>query len=85
MMRGNDGGYGIFGPLFRILILAAVAASIVLLLRWPGRSWQGTALINHHLPERTWLDILKERFARGESTGRSLTNAAAFPMIDHVS
>ncbi len=53
-----------FGPLFMILMLAAVIAVAVLLVRWLGGSWQGAA--PHVLLGRTPLDILKERFARGE-------------------
>lgn len=64
-MMGWGGGYGmIFGPIFMILVLALVIAIAVLLVRWlGGPSWQATA------PQRsagTALDILKERFARGE-------------------
>lgn len=58
---GWDGMF--FGPLFMVLVLAAVVAVVVLLVRWPGRSWHSP------MPPpsgRTALDILKERFARGE-------------------
>jgi len=55
----------IFGPLFMILVLAVVIAAVVLLVRWMGGPSQGTA--PHQMPPgRTPLDILKERFARGE-------------------
>jgi putative membrane protein len=55
----------IFGPLFMILVLAVVIAVAVLLVRWLSGPWQATA--PHQLPSsRTPLDILKERFARGE-------------------
>ena len=58
-------GYGmIFGPLFMILVLAVVIAVAVLLVRWLAGPWQGAA--PHQVPGRTPLDILKERFARGE-------------------
>ncbi len=61
MMWWGGGWYGmIFGPLFMILVLAAVIAAVVLLVRWAGGS--GQAIV----PHRTPLDILKERFARGE-------------------
>lgn len=53
----------IFGPLFMILSLALVIVVAVLLVRWlggPGYSMQPP------LPGRTPLDILKERYARGE-------------------
>ena len=51
----------IFGPFFMILGLAVVIALIVLLGRWLGRPSFSTTS-----PARTALDILKERFARGE-------------------
>jgi putative membrane protein len=66
MMGWGGGGYGmIFGPLFMILVLAAVIAVVVLLVRWLGGQSQGAAP-NQAPPGRTPLDILKERFARGE-------------------
>ncbi len=55
----------IFGPLFMILFLAVVIAAVVLLFRWLGGPWQAT-MPPHAPPSRTSLDILKERFARGE-------------------
>jgi putative membrane protein len=51
----------IFGPLFMILVLAVLIATVMLLLRWAGGQGQAPAP-----PHRTPLDILKERFARGE-------------------
>lgn len=58
-------GFGmIFGPLFFILVLALVIAAAVLLVRWLSGPWQGAA--PQQAPGRTPLDILKERFARGE-------------------
>jgi putative membrane protein len=65
MMWWTAGWYGmIFGPLFMILGLAVVIALVVLFARWLGGPWS-----THYstlLPTRTALDILKERFARGE-------------------
>ena len=62
-----DWGYGmIFGPLFMILVLAGVIALIMLLVRWPGGPWQGSTPPYYPPPARTPLDILKERYARGE-------------------
>jgi putative membrane protein len=62
MMGWGGGWYGmIFGPLFMILFLAVLVAVVVLLVRWLG------GYPPHQLPPaRTPLDILKERFARGE-------------------
>jgi putative membrane protein len=66
MMWWGGGWYGmIFGPLIMILVLAVVIAAAVLLVRGVGGPWPGTAP-SHHAPDRTPLDILKERYARGE-------------------
>ena len=65
MMGWGGGWYGmIFGPIFMILVLALVIAVAVLLVRWLGGS-SFTATLQQP-PARTPLDILKERFARGE-------------------
>ena len=62
MMWWGGGWYAmILGPLFMILVLAVVIAVAVLFVRWAGG--QGLATTPSH---RTPLDILKERFARGE-------------------
>lgn len=67
MLWWGGGWYGmIFGPLFMILMLAVVIAVAVLLVRWLGGPWQGAAPHQPAPPLRTPLDILKERFARGE-------------------
>ncbi len=68
-MMWGWGWSGLFlGPLFMIVPLAIIIAVIVLLVRWLGGPWQGPA---HHGPPaappgRSALDILNERFARGE-------------------
>ena len=65
-MMWGGGWYGmIFGPLFMILVLAVVIAAAVLIVRWLGGPWYG-APPHYPPPGRTPLDILKERFARGE-------------------
>jgi len=66
MMWWGGGWYGMFlGPLFMVLILAAVITLAVLLVRWLGGSSQAAG--PHQIsPARTPSDILKERFARGE-------------------
>ncbi|HEV2548897.1 MAG TPA: SHOCT domain-containing protein [Stellaceae bacterium] len=67
MMWWGGGWYAmIFGPLFMILMLAAVIAVVVLLVRWLGGPWQAPLPPHQVPPSRTPLDILKERFARGE-------------------
>ena len=66
-MMWGGGGYGmVFGPLVMVLTLAAVIAAVVLFVRWIGGPWQGTLPPYQTPPGRTPLDILKERFARGE-------------------
>lgn len=62
------GWYGmIFGPLFMVLLLAVLIAAGVLIVRWAVGPWHGSApLPPLGRPDRTPLDILKERFARGE-------------------
>ena len=67
MMWGDEGGYGMFfGPLFMILILAATIAVIVFLVRWLSGVQQGFGPASLTPPVQTPLDILKERFAKGE-------------------
>lgn len=67
MMWGNEGGCGMFfGPLFMILILAATVAAIVFLVRWLSGAQQGFGTASLTPPVQTPLDILKERFAKGE-------------------
>jgi putative membrane protein len=64
-MMWGWGWYGmLFGPLLMIPVLAAVIAVAVLLVRWLGGPWPWPG----RAPPlgRTPLDILKERFARGE-------------------
>jgi len=66
-MMWGGGGYGmIFGPLFMILVLAVVIAVAILIVRSLGGPWQGGSHSHHLSPGRTPIDILKERFARGE-------------------
>jgi len=64
-MGGHWGG-GFLGPVYMIVIFAVVIALVVLLVRWlgdaPGRH-DGHRGTTHR---QTPLDILEERFARGE-------------------
>ena len=60
-----DGWHGwIYGPIMMIVFLAAAVVVVVLLVRWLGVQGHGGA--PHSSPGKTPLDILKERFARGE-------------------
>jgi putative membrane protein len=63
-----DGGWNgmFFGPLFMILALAAVIAIVVLLVRWLSASGTEVRPPYQSPSAPTPLDILKERFARGE-------------------
>ncbi len=62
MMWG--GWYGMFfGPLMMIIFIAVVVVLVVLAVRWLGGSHGAS---QHSSSTKTPLDILKERFARGE-------------------
>ncbi|TAN48387.1 MAG: SHOCT domain-containing protein [Rhodospirillales bacterium] len=67
-MMGWGGGWAgmIFGPVLMVLVLAAVIAVAVLLVRWLGGPCRHGLTQPPQPPVRTPLDILKERFARGE-------------------
>ncbi len=66
-MMGWGGGNGMFfAPLIMILVVALVIAVAVLLFRWLASPWHTAPPPHQILPERTALDILKERYARGE-------------------
>jgi putative membrane protein len=63
-----DGGYGmmIFGPLFMMLMLTVVIVAVFFLVRWLGGPWHGMTPPHQASSDQTALNILKERFARGE-------------------
>jgi len=64
MMGGPFGWGGMFlGPLFMLLVLAVVIVIVILAVRWLGGQAPGNA---GRTEARTALDILRERFARGE-------------------
>ena len=59
-MWGGGGGFGMFfGLIVMILVIAAIVGLIVLVVRWLAPAKRSGAA-------NTALDILKERFARGE-------------------
>jgi len=61
----QGGWYGWFiGPIMMIVFIAVAVVAIVLLVRWLGTTGHG--MTPHHPLGKTPLDILKERFARGE-------------------
>jgi putative membrane protein len=65
MMWG--GWYGMFmGPLMMIIFIAVIVILVVLVVRWLGGSGNGLSAHPHTPPGKTPVDILKERFARGE-------------------
>ena len=53
-----------FGPIMMIVVVILVVVLVVLLVRWLGEPGHGSA--SHNPPGKTPLDILKERFAKGE-------------------
>ena len=62
MMWGS--WYGMFfGPLMMIIFIAVVVVLVVLAMRWLGGSHGPSQSLQ---PTKTPLDILKERFARGD-------------------
>lgn len=61
-MYGVGWGHTVFGFLMMLLVIAAVVVLVVLLVRWLGGPGHGAP--GHG--GRTALDILKERYARGE-------------------
>lgn len=68
-MMAWDGGWHamFFGPLFMIFFLAVLITTTVLFGRWLCGPWHSsTPPLYHPHQDRTALDILKERFARGE-------------------
>jgi putative membrane protein len=67
-MFGNGGWHGwFFGPMMMIVFIAVTVVVVVLLSRWLGGPGHGKGH-GHAAPgkERSPLDILQTRFARGE-------------------
>lgn len=61
----GGGWYGMFfGPMMMVLFVAAIVIIVVLLVRWLGGTSHGPAMLPPSA--KTPLDLLKERFARGE-------------------
>lgn len=71
MMWGGGGGW-FFGPLFALFWLAIAVAVVVLVVKWLGGiAHQGSMIV----PDGNALDILKERFARGEISKEEYSEA----------
>jgi putative membrane protein len=71
MMGWGGGWYGmIIGPLMMLIVLGAVIALVALAVSWVGASWRNAshaAAAEANPPGgRKALEILNERFARGE-------------------
>lgn len=66
-MMWGEGWYGWFlGPLMMLFFLAIAVAIVVLIVRWLGGSSHGGP-VSPAVPTRKHsIDILKDRFARGE-------------------
>jgi putative membrane protein len=63
-MWGNWGWGGMMlGPLTMLIFVAAIVVVVILLVRWLGG---GSAMTPPAPTGKTAIDILKERFARGE-------------------
>lgn len=61
----NGGWHGwFFGPIMMIVFVAVAVVVVMLLVRWLGTPGHGGA--SRSPPDMTPLDILKERFAKGE-------------------
>lgn len=60
----GGGPWMFVGPLMMIVFIAVIVIIVVLLVRWLGGPRHGVT--PHLLPGRGPLDILRERFARGE-------------------
>ena len=59
-------GWMIFGPLMMIVVIAAIIALVVLLVRWLGGVPRGPHPTHPSSPGKAPLEILRERYARGE-------------------
>jgi putative membrane protein len=57
-----DGGDWFFGPFMMLLFLGVLVAIVVLLVRWLGGVGPGMSAGGRATP----LDVLRERYARGE-------------------
>jgi putative membrane protein len=66
MMWGNGWHGWFFGPLMMLFFLALAVAVVVLIVRWLGGTAQGGSPTPSAPARKDAIDILKDRFARGE-------------------
>ena len=63
---GGDWGHMMFGPLMMLVFVAVVIVLVVLAVRWLGGARHGAAAGSGPRSDKTPIDILEERYARGE-------------------
>jgi putative membrane protein len=56
----------IFGPIMMLAVFAALVVVVVLIVRWLGGGASGERSQDDQQSRKTPLDILEERFAKGE-------------------
>ncbi len=61
---GGDWGHMMFGPVMMLVFVAVLIVVVVLTVRWLGGAGRGAAA--QPLSGKTPIDILEERYARGE-------------------
>ena len=62
--HGWEYGHMLFGGLAMIIFWGGIIVLVILLIRWLGPGYGGVGI--SHTPRQTPLEILQERYARGE-------------------